>query len=267
MAWSADEPTDKNGKEVPEELSEIEKLIKLIEAFIEVVTSGVLDEILKNPETRTKFLDACQTLASVLGDLGAPFAGAIAEVMDLARKWENMSRFEKGKALFSIGWEVASELALGALKKVATLASLALKGGKLAAGLSKLEGTLSALGAAMTTKGINIGEKLKGWKLIGTPGPGVTEEHLEKLTKYMDDKGIDEAYVFGSRQTGVRHRTGGPWSADSDLDIGLPDGIGLEHIDDDLIERVPDVEHWPMCFISTEEAIDQLGAMGIKKIH
>jgi hypothetical protein len=159
MAWSADEPTDKNGKEVPEELSEIEKFIKLLEAFIEVVTSGILDEILKNPETRTKFLDACQTLASVLGDLGAPFAGAIAEVMDLARNWENMSGWRKAGALLSIGWEVASELALGALKKVATVASLALKGGKIAAGLSKLEGTLSALGAAMTTKGINIGEK------------------------------------------------------------------------------------------------------------
>lgn len=96
-----------------------------------------------------------------------------------------------------------------------------------------------------------------GIRVLGVPGPGVTPAHVEAVKALAERTG--QAWVIhGSRQTGVSHRTGRPFAADTDLDLGV---IGsaekLLDVERDMWDgKIPHVRHGPMIAIpSIEEAV------------
>lgn len=91
---------------------------------------------------------------------------------------------------------------------------------------------------------------------LGVAGPGVTAAHAEAVQRLADESGVPW-FIHGSRQTGVRHRGGGAFTAASDLDLGVVGGP------EQVVERfgarwdgVPDAKHGPMWSVPTvEEAV------------
>ena len=189
MAYSIDEPKDKNGEELPEEEDWLDKLIKLFDAVMGVISSGALDEILANPKTRAAFLDACEALAGVLGTLGAPFVDVLAEVSNLARNWDTMSGWDRALSIGSIVWEIGSEIALGAIKKLVTVVSAAMGGAKIAAGLAKASSALGSLAAAAGSLKIKIDPELMNQMHVLDQNPFC---HKLKL--------VDKAQELGGKQ-------------------------------------------------------------------
>lgn len=61
---------------------------------------------------------------------------------------------------------------------------------------------------------------LPGLRLLGVPGPGVTPAHLE-AAKALAVRAGRPVVIYGSRQTGFSHHTGLPFSASSDLNLGV----------------------------------------------
>ncbi len=91
----------------------------------------------------------------------------------------------------------------------------------------------------------------------GMPGPGVGMHHLEAAQRVATETGVP-IVIFGSRQTGIRHSTGGPFRPTSDLDIGIvgpPESL-VRVMHQGVEARIPNVEHGPMGrFESIEEAL------------
>jgi len=81
--------------------------------------------------------------------------------------------------------------------------------------------------------------------------------HLEAAQRVAAETGVP-IVIFGSRQTGIRHSTGGPFRPTSDLDIGIvgpPESL-VRVMHQGVEARIPNVEHGPMGrFESIEEAL------------
>lgn len=91
---------------------------------------------------------------------------------------------------------------------------------------------------------------------LGAPGPGVTPAHAEAVQRLADETGR-VWFVHGSRQTGVRFRDGMPFTAESDLDLGV---VGSPEAAARLAsarwDGVPDARHGPTGSLPTvEEAL------------
>ena len=98
-----------------------------------------------------------------------------------------------------------------------------------------------------------------GPTVLGQPGPGVSAAHIRALQEAADGTG-EVLVIFGSRQTGIKHRTGRAFDSSSDLDIGVVgDMESLRRvIRADLENRVLDVLHLPIWrFNSEAEALER----------
>jgi len=96
-------------------------------------------------------------------------------------------------------------------------------------------------------------------EVIGKPGPGVTEEMVDRLRSLVDQTGAP-IVVFGSRQTGWSPENRRPFMPDSDYDIGV---IGTENFDKFMTHPafkngsyrsndIPGLHHPPVRIFDTE---------------
>ena len=98
-----------------------------------------------------------------------------------------------------------------------------------------------------------------GPSVLGRPGPGVSAAHIRALQEAADETG-EVLVIFGSRQTGIKHRNGQPFDSVSDLDVGVVGDVEALRrvIRADLENRVPDVLHLPVWRFNTEaEALER----------
>ena len=115
--------------------------------------------------------------------------------------------------------------------------------------LSLLAPTLSAPSASFP-----LAPSLLGTRVLGVPGPGVTPAHIEAV-KALAERTGEAIVIHGSRQTGVSHHTGLPFSKDTDLDLGVVGpASNIFNVDRDMWDgRVPNVIHEPMLAVPTIE--------------
>jgi hypothetical protein len=93
----------------------------------------------------------------------------------------------------------------------------------------------------------------------GIPGPGVSARHLAAVQEAANR---DQAtyVIYGSRQSGVRFRTGTPFTAESDLDLAIVGGKDEygRVVRNESWKGIPDTKHMPLRLIPTEqEAIEK----------
>ncbi len=95
-------------------------------------------------------------------------------------------------------------------------------------------------------------------ELLGKPGPGISPESIAAIQKIVAETGVP-VVIFGSRQTGWSPVKQRPFTAESDVDLGL---IGEEREFDKLTNHpafgdgtkidIPGVKHFPMMFFDSE---------------
>ncbi|MFI5345194.1 MAG: metallophosphoesterase family protein [Elusimicrobiota bacterium] len=96
--------------------------------------------------------------------------------------------------------------------------------------------------------------------VMGIPGPGVRAEHVAEVQRLADETGR-AWFIHGSRQTGIRHHDGAPFTEKSDLDLGVIGGA-RDLVDlysggkEQRWDGIPDSHHGPMAVVaSAEEAV------------
>jgi hypothetical protein len=99
-----------------------------------------------------------------------------------------------------------------------------------------------------------LAPSLAGMRVLGVPGPGVTPAHIEAV-KALAARTGEAIVIHGSRQTGFSRRTGLPFAADTDLDLGV---VGpaekLLSFEPGMWDGViPHARHEPMLAVSTIE--------------
>lgn len=72
----------------------------------------------------------------------------------------------------------------------------------------------------LSAPAVSAPPSLPGIRLLGVPGPGVTPAHIE-AAKALAVRAGKPVVVHGSRQTGFSYHTGLPFSASSDLNLGV----------------------------------------------
>jgi hypothetical protein len=95
---------------------------------------------------------------------------------------------------------------------------------------------------------------LAGLRVLGVPGPGVTPAHIEAV-KALAARTGEAIVIHGSRQTGFSRRTGLPFAADTDLDLGVVGSAEkLLAFEPEMWDGViPHVRHEPMLAVPTIE--------------
>ena len=93
----------------------------------------------------------------------------------------------------------------------------------------------------------------------------MTAAHIRAVQEAADGTG-EILVIFGSRQTGIRHSNGQPFTSAADLDLGVVGGAeNLRRlVRADLENRVPDVLHVPMWIFKTEAAALEQGFIVIR---
>ena len=115
------------------------------------------------------------------------------------------------------------------------------------AAIGTVRGTAAAETATAAATRLNV---------VGEVGPGVTRSHLAAVQQLANQTG-QKIIILGSRQTGIRSSTGGPFTAASDLDLGVVGGadnmMALVRAEQ-AVTAVPDVAHGVMALQPTVEA-------------